>query len=117
LHRDERRKSWATSVRDGGLTPSVRLDTLLDSVPNARPLILKFDIEGAEREVIASATRIVRDAACILIEPHDFQQPGHGSIAPLLSALAGKRMDTTVLGENLAFFESDLLGRSEMISQ
>jgi FkbM family methyltransferase len=112
LHHNERLKSWATSVRDGGLTPSVRLDTLMASVPNSRPLILKFDIEGAEREVIAAAARIVRDAACILIEPHDLMQPGHGCIAPLLSALAGKRMDTTVLGENLAFFESDLLGAS-----
>lgn len=109
LRRDARMKSWATSVREGGITPSVRLDTLMARVPNSRPLILKFDIEGAEREVIAAAAGIVRDAACILIEPHDFMQPGHGCMAPLLQALAGKRMDTTVLGENLAFFESDLL--------
>ncbi len=110
LQRDARLKSWATSVCEGGVTPSIRLDTLMDCVPNSRPLILKFDIEGAEREVIAAAARIVRDAACIVIEPHDLLQPGRGCMSPLLQALAGKRMDTTVLGENLAFFESDLLG-------
>ena len=67
-----------------------------------------MDIEGAEKEVIASCPSIFSDAKCLLIEPHDFDHPGLSCLAPLYSALAGKNFDTVLSGENLAIFASDL---------
>lgn len=101
--------SWARTVSDSaGLTPSRTLETLLGSISNAQPLILKLDIEGAEREVCEASAEVVRAFPCILIEPHDFMLPGAGCLSPLFSAIAGKTMDTHLNGENLMFFNSGL---------
>ena len=56
--------SWADNVRDGGLTPSFRLQDILASVPGSRSLIIKLDIEGAEGEVCRAAPEVLRKTAC-----------------------------------------------------
>ena len=68
--------SWGNHVAEGTGTPSLRLDNLAASIPNARPLIVKLDIEGAEREVIESSPEVFSQAKCIVIEPHDFMNLG-----------------------------------------
>jgi FkbM family methyltransferase len=100
--------SWARSVREGGFTPSRRLDLLLTEISHARLLLIKLDIEGAEREVCSSSQESIRAAPCILIEPHDFKLPGSGCLAPLYSALAGRKMDTLLKGENILLLDSTL---------
>jgi len=50
----------------------------------SRLLILKLDIEGSEKEVIEADPGVVCSAMCIMIEPHDFMQPGRGCLTPLL---------------------------------
>jgi FkbM family methyltransferase len=82
--------SWAQSVEEGGSAPSRRLDLLLAEIPRARLLLIKLDIEGAEREVCSSAQELMSTADCILIEPHDLMLPGASCLAPLYSALAGR---------------------------
>ncbi len=101
--------SWARSVVEGGLTPSMTLDALVSSVPGALPLVLKLDIEGAEREVVAASLGTVRHFPCILIEPHDFMSPGAGCLTPLFEALSGRRTDTLLSGENLMLYDSALV--------
>lgn len=108
----KRNCSWATRVDDVGedqaLTRSFTLPELLGEVPNARLLILKLDIEGAEREVVAAAPEVVRDAPCILIEAHDGMYPGKGCLTPLFAAIAGREVDTMINGENLMIYDSSL---------
>jgi FkbM family methyltransferase len=101
--------SWARRVADEGLTTSYTLASVLATIPRAEPLILKLDIEGAEREVCEEARKIVAKVPCILIEPHDWMLPGAGCLSPLLLAIAGKKMDIVLKGENLILFESTLL--------
>jgi FkbM family methyltransferase len=99
--------SWGACVAEGVGTPSQRLDDLVASVPNARPLIIKLDIEGAEREVVSSCPEIFAEAKCIMVEPHDFMNPGAACLSPLYGIVASRRFDTILNGENLMLFAVD----------
>lgn len=101
--------SWARTVIDGGGVPSRRLSSLIAEIPNGAPLIVKLDIEGAEREVMKADSAVFAAAPCIIIEPHDYMMPGGACLVPLFAALAGREMDTLAVGENLIFYESDLV--------
>lgn len=100
--------SWANAVEDAGSVPSTTLDALLRRMPNSRILLLKLDIEGAERDAVAASEGIIREIPCIIAEPHDWMIPGHGSLTPLIHALAGVERDTILKGENIAFIDSSL---------
>jgi len=65
--------SWARFIGDGGeLTPSVTLHGLFIENPEWEPLIVKLDVEGAEKTIVAASPDVFRSAACIMIEPHDW---------------------------------------------
>jgi FkbM family methyltransferase len=101
--------SWGSHVgTTGGLVPSFTLSDLLGRTPNARPLLLKLDIEGAEREVVAASPEVVRSAMCIMVEPHDFLRPGMACMGPLYKALEDAPFDTHIGGENLFFYAREL---------
>jgi FkbM family methyltransferase len=99
--------SWASHIAEGVGTPSQRLDLLVASVPNSRPLVIKLDIEGAEREVVKSCTEVFAEAKCILVEPHDFMSPGSACLLPLYKVAARGKYDTILRGENLSLFAVD----------
>jgi FkbM family methyltransferase len=104
--------SWSDRVSDArsrSLIPSIRLDHLMNKVPSARPLIIKLDIEGVEREACRVSQETLREAACIIIEPHDFMLPGAGSLVPLFAAISGKEVDTLLMSENLTIMDSSVL--------
>lgn len=100
--------SWGHFVSDGDsgeLIPSVTLHGLFAENPEWRPLIVKLDIEGAEKTVVAASADVFRSTACIMIEPHDFRLPGGACLAPLFKALADRPMDTLINGENLILLD------------
>jgi FkbM family methyltransferase len=99
--------SWSTYAAEGSGTPSIRLDDLMASIPNARPLVIKLDIEGAEREVVESCPDIFAEAKCVLVEPHDFMRPQAACLSPLYRVAARKEFDTILSGENLQLFALD----------
>ena len=99
--------SWAAQVTEGAGTPSQRIDHLLASIPNSRPLIIKLDIEGAEREVVASCPQVFAAARCIVVEPHDVMNPGAACLSPLYSVASKRKFDTVVNGENLLLYAVD----------
>jgi FkbM family methyltransferase len=105
--------SWATSAvsaRGNSKIPSFTITQLLQQVPNARVLILKLDIEGAERQVCDASHQVIRNTPCLIVEPHDFMHGGAGCLAPLYRALSGKEVDTLIQGENIVFVDSCLNG-------
>lgn len=104
--------SWAATVANGGVTRSCRLETLLGEIPGASLLILKLDVEGAEREICDASPDIVGAAPCVIIEPHDFMLPGGGALSGLYKAISGRNIDTILHGENLMLFDSGLLSSS-----
>jgi len=100
--------SWGHFVGDGEsgeLTPSVTLHGLFADNPEWEPLIVKLDIEGAEKTVVAASPGVFRSAPCIMIEPHDFKFHGAACLAPLYKALANRPMDTLINGENLILLD------------
>ena len=108
---DGGRGSWSDRVAEGDAAskiPSVTLEQLVARLPHARPLIIKLDIEGSEREVCRASQRLLRSAPCIIVEPHDFMLPGAGNLVPLFAAIAGKEVDTLLIGENLVIADAAL---------
>lgn len=99
--------SWGSETIEGNGTPSQRLDDLISSIPNARALLIKLDIEGAEQQVIESCPEVFAAAKCILVEPHDFKTPGSACLQPLYRVAGRKRFDTILNGENLLLFALD----------
>jgi len=99
--------SWGTQVTEGAGVPSNRLDALIGEIPNARTLIIKLDIEGAEREVVESCPEIFIDTKCIVVEPHDFKTPGSACLFPLYKVAGQKKFDTILNGENIFLFSLD----------
>lgn len=104
--------SWATNAvaatSAASITPSLTLAQLAARVPNSSVLILKLDVEGAEREACDACPEIVASAPCLIVEPHDFLAGGSASLSPIYRVLAGKDVDTYVHGENLVFVDSAL---------
>jgi FkbM family methyltransferase len=107
LMNTSKNNSWAGHVTEGVGVPSQRLDNLLASIPTARPLIIKLDIEGAEREVVASCPDIFAQAKCIVVEPHDVMYPGAACLSPLYAIASSRGFDTVLSGENLVLFAVD----------
>lgn len=105
----DRDNSWADNVCEGSDTPSLLMQDLMKTVPGGLPLIVKLDIEGAEGEVCRSAPELLRKAACLLIEPHDYLRPGSSCLSPLYDALNGRQVDTLLVGEYIALIASSLV--------
>jgi hypothetical protein len=97
----EPQRSWSSVVVEGVGTPSITLHDVLKTVQNPKILVIKLDVEGAEKVICSSAPDLIGDAECIIVEPHDFKWPGLGSLSPLYAAIAGRAIDTTINGENL----------------
>ena len=103
------RDSWSVRVDgDEGLTPSILLSSIVERVRGARLLLIKLDIEGAEREVCGAAQSELSAVPCVVVEPHDFMLPGAGCLTPLFQAVAGRSVDTLIRGENLVIVDSSV---------
>jgi FkbM family methyltransferase len=103
--------SWSDRVAqaDGKVrAPSLRLDQAVDLVPGGRALIVKLDIEGAERAACSAAVRLLRQVPCVMIEPHDWLFPGSGSLVPLLQAMSEREVDVLISGDNIILIDSAL---------
>ena len=106
---DSDQASWSCHVStEGERQPSLVLSRIFDENPLWQPLIVKLDVEGAEREIIESSPDIFRTAACIMIEPHDFKFPGSCCLSSLYSVIASRPMDTLINGENLILLDPEL---------
>jgi FkbM family methyltransferase len=108
--------AWSTSVVPSsikGSVPSWRIEQILRSIPRGRVLVLKLDIEGAERQVCEASPDIIRLAPCVMIEPHDYDRPGLGCLAPLYRAISGKEVDTLVQSDIMILLDSALCTISE----
>lgn len=100
--------SWARTTTRGGLIPSFTLEAVLEMVPLATPLLLKLDIEGAEREVLETSSMLAAQFPALMIEPHDHINLGKGCLSPLYTALSGRTIDTLAAGENIYFYDGAL---------
>lgn len=83
---------------------TVTLDDLLTDDTPYSTIIVKIDIEGAEREVFSKNTSWLEAVDLLMIEIHDWLYPGEGNGRKFFSALVSKPLDYILHGENLFCF-------------
>jgi FkbM family methyltransferase len=71
-----RREGAGGECRDRGPVPAVTLEALLASHGLDRVDVLKLDIEGAEREVLAGASAWMDRVRAVVVELHESLAPG-----------------------------------------
>lgn len=78
-------------------------------VGNAKPLIFKIDIEGAEDDLFSKNTHWMKDFPLIIIELHDWMLPFTGSSKNFLKAVVQYEFDFLHRGENIFLFNREIL--------
>jgi FkbM family methyltransferase len=104
-------KPWAFRTEavlgktDGPAIDTVTMDGLLANHDPSAAVIVKIDIEGAEREVFSKNISWLSLVDLLIIELHDNLLPWKGSGRTFFSAVASKPMDYVWRGENLFCFQ------------
>jgi FkbM family methyltransferase len=92
---------WAFQVEEGeGSIPAFTIDQLSEGNPI---LIVKIDIEGAEKALFRSNTDWMDRTSLIAIELHDWLFPHAGTSQSFMKAIAGHVHEVTLRGETLFF--------------
>ena len=106
---DSSGSSWAVQSKrcEGEHPNSVRLESI-GSVMEARPdeeelFMVKMDIEGFEEDVFSQNLNWLDGISALLIETHDRLMPGRYSSAPLQRAIAARRFEILISGDNLIY--------------
>ena len=104
-------KAWAPrSERSaGGEIRIVTIPDMVAAVPNGRLFIAKVDIEGFESDLFAANTGWIDDIAVLIIELHDWMRPGGGTSFALQQAMAERRFEIVISGENLVYINAGLI--------
>jgi FkbM family methyltransferase len=96
---------WAFQVEEGkGSIPAFTIDQLSEGKPI---LIVKVDIEGAEKALFRSNTDWMDRTDLIAIELHDWLLPNVGTSQSFMKAIAGHPHEVTMRGDNLFFLMSE----------
>jgi FkbM family methyltransferase len=106
---------WAWETKESGETGDVAMFTipgLLADVPNARPMIVKIDIEGGEVEMFRSNAEWTRQAALVVFEAHDRRFVWRGTFHAIVSSMVDRPRDYIQQGENTFAFSHDLMSKS-----
>jgi FkbM family methyltransferase len=93
---------WAFRVEEGegSSIPGFTIDQLSEEMPI---LIVKIDIEGAEKALFRSNIHWMDRTGLIAIELHDWLFPGAGTSQPFMKAIAGRPHQVAMRGESLFF--------------
>ena len=92
---------WAFQVEEGkGSIPGFTIDQLSEGNPI---LVVKVDIEGAEKALFRSNTDWMDRTDLIAIELHDWLFPNTGTSQSFMKAIAGHPHEITMRGDNLFF--------------
>ena len=97
-------ETWAFQVEEGnGSIPAFTIDQLSEGKPI---LIVKVDIEGAEKALFRSNTDWMDRTDLIAIELHDWLFPHTGTSQSFMKAIAGHPHEIAMRSENLFFLMS-----------
>jgi FkbM family methyltransferase len=90
---------------DGAVARAVPIVTIDDiyarMAPDLYPLIVKVDIEGAEKNLFGTATDWVARTPIIFLEPHDWMLPRQSTVRSFLRLMAEQDRDILVQAENI----------------
>jgi FkbM family methyltransferase len=95
---------WAFQVEEGkGSIPAFTIDQLSEGKPI---LMVKVDIEGAEKALFRSNTDWMDRTDLIAIELHDWLFPNVGTSQSFMKAIAGHPHEVAMRSDNLFFLMS-----------
>lgn len=103
----------AGSAADGQLladVEAVTIDNVLESLPEARPFVLKVDIEGAEAELFTTCGATLNRFPVVIVELHDWMYPGRRVSAPFLQWHQEHGREMRTGGENFFSLSGSLAG-------
>jgi FkbM family methyltransferase len=112
---DPNAESWNVQVREAQPAPentataSVRACTIPEiakEVDGSELLIVKIDIEGAERFVFRSNMDWIATTPLLIIELHDWMLPWQGCGRAFFAAMSNRPFDFLLNGENLFCFNN-----------
>ncbi len=89
-----------------GTVPAYTVERLLElaslrSAP-ATPILVKMDVEGAERDLFSTSSRAwLARTPLLIVETHDWLMPGASLSHGLMQALAARRGDVFARGEDI----------------
>ncbi len=72
---------------------------------NARPIIVKIDIEGFELELFSENTEWIDKTCAVVVEPHDWLFPEDRTSQTLQRAMLGTGRDFLILGGNVIWMK------------
>lgn len=109
--RDDRAPFWARQYEladtSSGVT-TITVPDLMQQIPNGVLLILKVDIEGAERYLLRSNVGWIDSIPLVIFEQHDslheWEGPWLGTGHAFFSALSRRKRDYLFRGENIFAF-------------
>lgn len=82
---------------------ALTIDELVASEPSAELMLIKLDIEGAERQVLRTSERWWFDAPVLIVEPHDWLPDVGNCLGGIFGRPTYQQFDVLIVGENLAF--------------
>ncbi len=74
---------------------------------NLKPFLIKFDIEGFEKDVFSENTNWIQEFKVIIIEIHDWMLPGENCSENLLKVISKMKKDLILSGENLIIINNN----------
>jgi FkbM family methyltransferase len=87
-----------------GEVEAVTVADVVSGIPNAIPLVLKVDIEGAEGELFSQNTEALDAFPLVVVELHDWMMPGAGTSEAFLRWHLSQGRDLLHVGENIFSF-------------
>lgn len=101
----------ALRVEAGGAGGAVQAHTVQGLMAMAgaeEALIVKLDIEGAQKALFSENTGWIAAADVVMLELDDWQFPWEGSSRPFFRAMAGYEFEYLMNGENMVCFNARL---------
>ena len=103
-------ESHGWSARTRRAENGVPILTMADAFANfadGEPFFTKIDIEGFEKDLFAGNVDWLDDVYMVIIEPHDYEQPGKKTSRPFQVAMAARDFDIFISGDSLIYLRSD----------
>lgn len=103
--------NWAyrTEIRSDGGVEIVSVDSILRAHPQARPFIIKIDIEGFESNLFSENAQWIERFPVLVIELHDWLLPRTANSKNFLREISSLDRDFLYRGENAFSISNTLL--------
>lgn len=101
-----------TPLEQANLLRAYTVGEVIRREEDHRALLVKIDVEGAEKEIFQDPPEWLQSVVMVIIELHDWLLPGQGTSRNFLRRIAEQDFDVVLRGENLLAFHAPNLSGS-----